>query len=400
MSKVNTDLKIDLNNLDKSDWKTYRFDEIAKNISERVDPNNTDLTVYIGLEHIDSESLHIKRNGTPDDVNGTKLKFYKGDIIFGRRRAYQRKAGIATWDGFCSAHALVLRANPDVIDPVLFPFFLHSDLFMNRAVDISVGSLSPTINWGTLKHQEFLLPPKELHSALAELIKKSDSVKRQQQNVLEKLSISIDAYVASLKNNCDSFQKIDDLDIKIIDGDRGNNYPNSTDFLSEKDGYCIFLSASNVTKNGFVFNKNQFISKEKDEQLRKGKLERNDIVITTRGTVGNIAIYDINVPYDHARINSGMVILRNISNVISTDFFYKLFLFGYFDRAITRVAYGTAQPQLSVKIVGDLKVPIFTEQKEKIALDKLTSFQTCMSQTKHSLEATSKLQQSLSKRIF
>ncbi|MDP4544580.1 restriction endonuclease subunit S [Psychrobacter faecalis] len=161
--------KIDLNNLDKSDWKTYRFDEIAHNISERVDPNNTDLEVYIGLEHIDSESLHIKRHGTPDDVNGTKLKFYKDDIIFGRRRAYQRKAGIATCDGFCSAHALVLRANPDVIDPVLFPFFMHSDLFMNRAVDISVGSLSPTINWGTLKHQEFLLPPLTLQSRIQEL---------------------------------------------------------------------------------------------------------------------------------------------------------------------------------------------------------------------------------------
>ena len=162
--------KIDLNNLDKSNWKSFRFDEIAQNISERIDPNNTDLEVYIGLEHIDSESLHIKRFGTPDDVNGQKLKFYKGDIIFGRRRAYQRKAGIATCDGFCSAHSLVLRANTEVIDPNLFPFFMHSDLFMNRAVDISVGSLSPTINWGTLKHQEFLMPPKEKQSQLAELL--------------------------------------------------------------------------------------------------------------------------------------------------------------------------------------------------------------------------------------
>ena len=164
-----TENKINLNNLDKSDWKTYRFDEIAQNISERVDPNNTDLEVYIGLEHIDSESLHIKRFGTPDDVNGQKLKFYKGDIIFGRRRAYQRKAGIATCDGFCSAHSLVLRANPDVIDPDLFPFFMHSDLFMNRAIDISVGSLSPTINWGTLKYQEFLLPPIEIQKEISGL---------------------------------------------------------------------------------------------------------------------------------------------------------------------------------------------------------------------------------------
>lgn len=180
--------KIDLNNLDKSDWKTYRFDEIAQNISERVDPNNTDLEVYIGLEHIDSESLHIKRHGTPDDVNGIKLKFYKDDIIFGRRRAYQRKAGIATCDGFCSAHALVLRANPDVIDPALFPFFMHSDLFMNRAVDISVGSLSPTINWGTLKHQTFLIPPKEKQSQLAELFWQADNV--LQSNLNNKSSLS------------------------------------------------------------------------------------------------------------------------------------------------------------------------------------------------------------------
>lgn len=181
-----SEVKIDLNNLDKSNWKTYRFDEIAKNISERVDPNNTDLKVYIGLEHIDSESLHIKRHGTPDDVNGQKLKFYKGDIIFGRRRAYQRKAGIATWDGFCSAHALVLRANPDVIDPELFPFFLHSDLFMNRAIDISVGSLSPTINWGTLKHQEFTIPPIELQSELSKLFKSVDDLEIKESSLLEK----------------------------------------------------------------------------------------------------------------------------------------------------------------------------------------------------------------------
>ena len=152
---------IDLNNLDKSNWQTYSFDQIAKSITERIDPNNTDLEIYIGLEHIDAESIHIKRMGSRDDVNGQKLRCYPGDVIFGRRRAYQRKAAIATVDGFFSAHSLVLRAIPEVIDPKLFPFFLHSDLFMHRALDISVGSLSPIINWETLKHQEFMLPPKD-----------------------------------------------------------------------------------------------------------------------------------------------------------------------------------------------------------------------------------------------
>lgn len=188
---------IDLNNLDKSTWKTYRFDEIAKNISERIDPNNTDLGVYIGLEHIDSDSIHIKRTGTPDDVNGQKLRCYPGDVIFGRRRAYQRKAAISTMDGFCSAHSLVLRANPDVIEPKLFPFFLHSDLFMHRAIDISVGSLSPTINWGTLKHQEFLLPPKHQQIQLAELLWAIDEVIEKDLTTLNKLSLTLDSDIES-----------------------------------------------------------------------------------------------------------------------------------------------------------------------------------------------------------
>jgi type I restriction enzyme S subunit len=165
-----------LESLDKTHWQTFRFDEIARNISERVEPGATDLAVYVGLEHIDSGSLHIKRTGVPSDVDGTKLRVYAGDVIFGRRRAYQRKAAVATFDGICSAHALVLRAKSEVIDPRLFPFFLHSDAFMHRAVDISVGGLSPTINWGNLKLEKFMLPPLDQQARLAELLWAADEV--------------------------------------------------------------------------------------------------------------------------------------------------------------------------------------------------------------------------------
>jgi restriction endonuclease S subunit len=167
---------MNLKNIDKSNWKSFKFQEIAYRISETVDPNTTELDVYIGLEHIDGENIHIKRFGTPADVSGGKLKCYPGDVIFGKRRAYQRKAAIVDFEGICSAHAFVFRANLEVIEPKLFPFFLHSDQFMDRAVDISVGGLSPTINWGDLKDQVFLLPPKEEQSKLAELLWAMDEV--------------------------------------------------------------------------------------------------------------------------------------------------------------------------------------------------------------------------------
>src|SRR5581483_8994611 len=140
-------------------WQWVRFDEIAINVSDRIDdPKKAGVDHYVGLEHLDSDSLRIRRWGTPDDVEAQKLRFRKGDIIFGKRRAYQRKVGVADFDGICSAHAFVFRGNSKHIVPELLPFFMQTDAFMERAVAISKGSLSPTINWGDLARQEFALP--------------------------------------------------------------------------------------------------------------------------------------------------------------------------------------------------------------------------------------------------
>ncbi len=159
----------------KPGWKVWRFDQIATNVNVRIDnPSESGMEHYVGLEHLDPDSLRIRRWGSPDDVQATKLVFKKGDIIFGRRRAYQRKLGVAEFDGICSAHAMVLRAKPDVVLPEFLPFFMQSDLFMNRAVEISVGSLSPTINWKTLAIQEFALPPLEEQRKAAEALELFD----------------------------------------------------------------------------------------------------------------------------------------------------------------------------------------------------------------------------------
>ncbi len=101
----------------------------------------------------------------------------------------------------------------------------------------------------------------------------------------------------------------------IIDGDRGRNYPKQDDFSD--DGHCLFLNANNVTQNGFDFSTCQFITEHKDNALRKGKLQRDDVVLTTRGTIGNTAFFNSSIAYDHMRINSGMVILRCNKNKIS-----------------------------------------------------------------------------------
>lgn len=152
-------------------WRQLPFSEIAMSITERVDdPAGAGVDRYVGLEHLDTESTIIRRWGSPDDVASTKLRFYPGDVVYGRRRAYQRKLGVADFEGICSAHALVLRARPETCLPEFLPYFLQSDAFHERAVGISVGSLSPTINWKTLAKEEFALPPLDEQKRIVELL--------------------------------------------------------------------------------------------------------------------------------------------------------------------------------------------------------------------------------------
>lgn len=187
--------------IDKTHWKKYRFDEMVQNISERVEPSQTDLDMYVGLEHIDPDTLHLSRHGHPSDVEGTKLRFYKGDIIFGRRRAYQRKTALATTDGICSAHAMVVRAKEDVVDPMFLPFLFHSKNFIDMAITISVGGLSPTINWKDISKQEFLLPPKAEQKRLAELLWAADEVVEKEKRERDILQNQIQIYI---NENCNA----------------------------------------------------------------------------------------------------------------------------------------------------------------------------------------------------
>ena len=146
----------------RTGWTTVAFGDIAEPVNDRVDaPETAGVNRYVGLEHLDAGSLTIRRWGSPEDVSSTKLRFGPGDIIFGRRRVYQRKLAVADFHGICSAHALVLRAKPDAVLPEFLPYFMQSDYFMEAALKISVGSLSPTINWKTLAKYEFELPSLE-----------------------------------------------------------------------------------------------------------------------------------------------------------------------------------------------------------------------------------------------
>lgn len=174
---------------------------------------------------------------------------------------------------------------------------------------------------------------------------------------------------------------------EIIDGDRGKNYPSQQHFSD--NGYCLFLNAGNVSKIGFDFSSTSFISKDRDELLRKGKLERNDTIVTTRGTVGNVAFYGEQIEFNHLRINSGMVIFRTIIKNNSL-FIYSLMRSTEMKKNILNYMSGSAQPQLPIKDIK--RIPILVPNQKLIIM-----FSNVILSVQNSIEIKNKENRSLFK---
>ena len=186
--------------------------------------------------------------------------------------------------------------------------------------------------------------------------------------------------------------------VKVIDGDRGKEYPKASDFSG--DGYCLFLSAKNVTKYGFQFNELQFIDAEKDKKLRKGRVKRSNIVLTTRGSVGHFAYYDASVPYDVMRINSGMVILDADESDLEPNFLYALCRSFIVQKQIEAASFGSAQPQLTVGIVKGLKLPIPTLVEQKKIAQILSTWDKAISVTEKLLANSQQQKKALMQQLL
>jgi type I restriction enzyme, S subunit len=156
--------------------------------------------------------------------------------------------------------------------------------------------------------------------------------------------------------------------LEIIDGDRGINYPKSSDFYD--DEHCLFLNTKNVRPDGFDFHSTIFITAEKDSRLRKGKLQRNDVVMTSRGTIGNLGLYSDEVPFDNIRINSGMLVLRSNKRVVLPAFLFELLRSGIVKEQIKKQTTGAAQPQLPIKTLANFSVPVPMSLDEQATLVK------------------------------
>ena len=297
----------------------YKFDKIAYNSTVKKKPTDADRSNYIGLENIDPDSLFVENYGSDITPKGEKLIMKKGDVLFGKSRAYQKKVAIAPCDGIFSAHGMVLRPKEDLIDKDFFPFFIHSDQFLNEAVRISVGGLSPTINWRDLKELEFSLPPLSIQR---ELSKKLWAAYRLKESYKKLLLATRDMVKSQF------IEMFGTHDTTPVGNYIEESYPGEWGSEDKKGTGVKVIRTTNFTNTGKLDLKDVVTRSIADKKIEHKTIHKYDTILERSGgtadnPVGRVVLFEEDGIY---LCNNFTQVLR-FKNVDPRFAFYSLFYF-------------------------------------------------------------------------
>lgn len=186
-------------NIDKTKWTLTRLGDLAEDISKRVDnPAQSEYDRFVGLGNFVSGELKIKTWETTENLASSAKAFQAGDILFARRNAYLRRASLVDFDGCCSGDAFVLRENRDKVVPGFLAFLMNSTALWDYANSNAAGTMSKRVKWRDLAEYEFMLPPIEQQTQLAELLWAMDEVIEKEVEVLDKLETTLNSFIKQI----------------------------------------------------------------------------------------------------------------------------------------------------------------------------------------------------------
>ena len=261
-------------------------------------------------------------------------------------------------------NSVLIRCDETLSSNTFLFYYFTSNLGRIKIDDISEGVAQKKFNKTAFRNLEIPLPslPEQqriviiLNEAFEGMAKATANAKKNLTNARELFESYLQSVFTNKGEGWVERKLGEKILLAMIDGDRGSNYPKASDF--QEVGDCLFMNTKNVRPNGFEFETTMFITNEKDSQLRKGKLIRNDIVMTTRGTIGNIGLYSHDVPFDNVRINSGMLIFRVNQSQILPAFLFELFRSHIIKSQIKKHTSGAAQPQLPINTLVNFTIPV------------------------------------------
>jgi type I restriction enzyme, S subunit len=366
-----------------SKWEKVKLKDICRNVTQsEKNPLEKGIERYIGLEHLDSESLKINRWGLVAEGTSFTRKFQKGQILFGKRRAYQKKAAVPDFDGVCSGDLLVLEAIEDRIIPEILPHIIQNDLFFDYAVGTSYGSLSPRTKWSHLANFDLFLPNKELQreilkkiNILMQVIDKQELLLNNTRIYRKKLLNKL--LIKGINNLVFKKTKIGEIpeswELKSIKDYgkciRGVSYKPETDLEKcDTDNTVRLLRSNNIQEGKLNTDELVYVKsyKVKEEQY----LRNGDIVICmangTKKLVGKNTFFKLNDDYCYT-VGSFCSFYR-ANNNIDTKYIYYLLNSNIYKKNLLILLSGSNINNLKNSDIEGINFPFppKIEEREKI----------------------------------
>ena len=339
----------------------YKFTEIAINSTEKKKPTEADKATYIGLEHLDSGTLTVSRWGSEVAPIGEKLIMKKGDVLFGKRRAYQKKVGIAPFDGIFSAHGMVLRPREEVITKEYFPLFISSDYFLNEAIRISVGSLSPTVNWKDLKDLTFNIPTIEEQRRITPIVWAAINAKNAYRNLIQQTDDLVKSQFIEMFGDPESVLSSDVRIADVADVQVGIVIK-PTRFYADGDNGIKAFRSLNI---GPMYIKDEewvYFTEAAMEETQRTVAHTGDVLVVRSGNPGTSAV--VTKEFDGCNVID-LIIAHPKKDLILPEFLCAYTNLPHGKNQIESQQRGVAQKHFNVGMYNDLKLilPPIAEQE-------------------------------------
>ncbi len=394
-------------NIDKTSWIPVKFGDVVAEPKEICkDIIAEGIEHVVGLEHIDTGDVHLRKSATIEESTTFSKKFRKGDVLFGRRRAYLKKAAQAYFDGICSGDITVFRATKE-LSPDLLPFIVNNDKFFDYAVKHSAGGLSPRVKFKDLAKYEFLLPPKAEQARLAELLWALDNVIEKEKQLIEetyKTKKSIRKILFEGESLDKKEYRIGNLESKYpfvklgnyatIKGRIGWRGLKQSEYV-QNGPYLI--AGKHINEGKVNWKQCDMITTERYEESMEIALKEGDVIFSKDGAIGNPAlIYDLP---NKATLNSTMMLLRPKSG-LDSEYLYQILISIYFDRLKYRCLSGSAIPHIFQGDMKNFEFPFPPLKEQQRAGRILKQFDDNMDLIKSKIFCSKALQKSLINQIF
>ena len=376
----------------------YKFSDIAFNINEKRMPTPEDMATYIAPNNLETSTLSVPEFGYKVPLNGLKLVMHKGDVLFGRREPQLKHAAIAPHDGVFSAHGMIFHANEEVMDKDFFPFFISSDCFFDTAIKISVGSLSPTVNWKDLKDIEFTVPDKADQARYAAVLWAIIRAKRAYKKLIRQTDELVKSQFIEMFG--DPIENSKELPVSPLSEHLdliGGFAFKSTGF--KKEGIPV-LRIGNI--NAGYFRGDDLPFWDYDPALDRYMLYPGDLVISLTGTVGkddygNVCRLGSDYPRYYLNQRNAKIELHD---TVVAEYITALLKDRKVKDLIAKAGVGVRQANISNKSILDLVAPVPNIADQQHFADIVRQSDKSKFELKKSLESLDTMQKALVADMF